>query len=144
MTTIMVFGTFDMVHPGHEDLFRQARGLALRPGSGQAPDPYLVVSIARDDVVERIKGQRPRNAEELRRSTVATHALVDEAVLGDSEGYIEHIQKIAPDIIALGYDQTGEFVDTLEHDLVFAGLMTKIIRLEAFEPERYKTSKLVQ
>ena len=38
MTRIMVFGTFDMIHAGHEDLFRQARALAK--------EPYLIVSVA--------------------------------------------------------------------------------------------------
>src|SRR4051812_42180342 len=99
MTKIMVFGTFDIVHPGHEDLFRQARALA--------PNPYLIVSLARDAIVERIKGKNPRNAEQVRRVAVAANPLVDEAILGDSEGYMEHIKQVAPDIIALGYDQQG-------------------------------------
>lgn len=132
---IMVFGTFDILHPGHEDLFRQARALA--------PNPYLIVSIARDKVVQRIKGQLPRNSEEARRAIVAAHPLVDEAMLGDGRGYIEHIKKISPDIVALGYDQSGEFVDNLERDLLEAVLHAKVVRLNAFEPEKYKTSKLI-
>lgn len=134
MTKIMVFGTFDMIHAGHEDFFRQARSLA--------PDSYLVVSVARDKIVQRIKGQAPRNVENVRCASVAAHPLVDEAVLGDEAEYTEHIKKISPDIIALGYDQAGEFVDTLEKDLAAAQLSTRVVRLEAFEPETYKTSKL--
>lgn len=134
MARIMVFGTFDMVHEGHEDFFRQARALA--------PAPRLIVSVARDKVVERIKGIKPRNEEEARRAAVAEHELVDEAVLGDEEGYIRHIRANTPDVIALGYDQGGEFVENLERDLKGAGLSTKIMRLKAFKPELYKTSKL--
>ena len=134
-TRIMVFGTFDMIHPGHEDLFRQARSLAL--------DPFLIVSIARDAVAERIKGFFPRNGEDVRREMLAHHSLVDEAIVGDTEGYMEHIKMVRPDIIALGYDQRGEYVDTLESDLAAAGLQTKIVRLEAHRPEEYKTSKLI-
>jgi FAD synthetase len=134
MTRIMVFGTFDMVHPGHEDLFRQARALA--------PDPHLIVSVARDSVASRIKGAPPRNHEEARRQALAAHPLVDEAVLGDERGYVEHILVAKPDIIALGYDQTGEFVANLAHDLNAAGLWPSIVRLEPFHPETYKTSKL--
>lgn len=133
-TRIMVFGTFDMIHPGHEDLFRQARALADKP--------YLIVSIARDAVVEKIKGVRPRHGEAARRSSAAAHPLVDEAVLGDAEGYIGHIAKAAPDIIALGYDQQGEYVDDLEHDLGAVGLAVRIVRLEPYQPDIYKTSKL--
>ena len=132
---VMVFGTFDIVHEGHADLFRQARALA--------DTPYLIVSVARDKVAERIKGIKPRNSEETRRVAVARHALVDKAVLGDSAGYIGHIRANKPDIIALGYDQEGKFVENLEKDLRKAGLKTRIVRLGAFKPEVYKTSKLI-
>lgn len=134
-TRIMVFGTFDMIHEGHADLFRQARALA--------PNPRLIVSVARDTVAARIKGMRPRNSEGARRASVAEHELVDEAVLGDEEGYMEHIRARAPDIIALGYDQGGEFVLNLEEDLQSAGMKTRVVRLGAFKPEVYKTSKLI-
>ena len=130
----MVFGTFDMIHKGHEDLFRQARALAL--------EPYLIVSVARDASAERVKGMRPRIGEEERRQALATHPLVDEAVLGDAEGYMPHIIATRPDVIALGYDQEGEYVERLADDLRRAGLATKVVRLHAFEPETHKTSKL--
>ncbi|MDO8552532.1 MAG: riboflavin kinase [bacterium] len=132
---IMVFGTFDMIHEGHADLFRQARALS--------PNPYLIVSVARDKVAERIKGMKPRNSEEARRAAVAEHGLVDEAVLGAEDGYMQHIRASNPDIIALGYDQGGEFVESLEKDLKKVGMKTRIVRLGAFKPEVYKTSKLI-
>lgn len=134
MTRIVVFGTFDMVHAGHEDLFRQARA--------QAPEPYLIVSIATDKNVERIKGKKPRHSQDERREAVAADPLVDEAVIGDEDGYISHIAELRPDIIALGYDQEGEYVDSLENDLTKAGIGAKVTRLRAFEPDRFKTSKL--
>jgi cytidyltransferase-like protein len=134
MARIMIFGTFDMIHKGHEDLFRQARELAA--------DPYLIVSLARDSVAERIKGFRPNNDEEARRAYLAAHPLVDEVVIGDEEGYMAHIKAARPDIIALGYDQEGEFVRDLAEDLRREGLDVKIVRLQAYEPETYKTSKL--
>jgi cytidyltransferase-like protein len=136
MTRIMVFGTFDMIHKGHEDFFRQARSLA--------EEPFLIVSVARDVSVERIKGAHPRNGEDDRLIAVELHELVNEAMLGDKEGYMEHIKKVAPDIIALGYDQSGEYVDKLEEELRAAGLSTKVVRLQAYQPETFKTSKLYQ
>ena len=133
-TRVMVFGTFDIVHPGHESLFKQARSLAEHP--------YLIVSVGRDEVVERIKGFPPRNNEEIRRAVLALHPLVDEAIVGDRNGYLEHIKTAEPDIIALGYDQKGYYVDTLERDLATAGLKASVVRLSAHKPEQYKTSKL--
>lgn len=135
MTRIMVFGTFDMVHPGHEDLFRQARSLAA--------EPRLIVSVARDANVARVKGKPPRHSEAERLAAVRESMLVDEAVLGDEDGYITHIAKAAPDIIALGYDQRGEYVEHLERDLMAAGISSRIVRLAGHEPHRYKTSKLL-
>ncbi|TSC63184.1 MAG: FAD synthetase [Parcubacteria group bacterium Athens0416_74] len=132
----MVFGTFDMLHEGHLDLFRQARSLAS--------EPTLIVSIARDGAVARIKGNHPRRSENERLALVSASELVDEAVLGDTEGYIAHILEAKPDIIALGYDQEGEYVQTLEDDLRRAGLNTKVTRLTAYKPEMYKTSFLAQ
>ena len=134
MTRIMVFGTFDMIHAGHENLFQQAHKLA--------DDPYLIVSIATDENVARIKGKRPHHTQEERRELAASNQLVDEAVIGDSVGYLDHVVAAKPDIIALGYDQTGEYVEHLEEDLARSGLSTKVMRLQAFEPERLKTSKL--
>ena len=135
MTRVMVFGTFDMIHPGHEDLFRQARALAL--------DPHLIVSVARDASVSRIKGAPARHGESERVEALRAHELVDEVVLGDAEGYMPHIRAAAPDIIALGYDQGGEYVDNLTRDLAHAGLAVRVVRLQAFKPEAYKTSKLL-
>ena len=134
MTRIMVFGTFDMLHAGHEDFFKQARALAR--------DPYLLVSVARDSAALRLKGVKPYHTENERLALVSAHQLVDEALLGDEVGYIEHIQRCRPDNIALGYDQMGEYVENLARDLKRAGLNTSIIRLHAFKPEEYKTSKL--
>lgn len=130
----MVFGTFDMLHEGHLDLFRQARALV--------PDPQLTVSIARDASAERIKGGAPKHNELQRQKLVEACELVDEVVLGDRNGYMDHIVLARPDIIALGYDQSGEYVKELQAELDTAGLATHIVRLKPYKPEIYKTSKL--
>ena len=134
MIRIMIFGTFDMIHKGHEDFFRQARALAR--------EPYLIVSVARDDVVTRIKSATPHNSESARLQSLKAHPLVDRALLGDEKGYMEHIIREKPDVIALGYDQRGEFVEQLEQDLIRVGLKTKVVRLRSHKPEIYKTSKV--
>lgn len=135
VTRIMVFGTFDMVHAGHAHFFKQARALALKP--------YLIVSIARDKNVTRIKGERPRKGEADRMRLVKRNKLVDEVVLGQEDGYIEHILETNPDIIALGYDQKGEYVSRLERDLHNArAAHIRVVRLQPHQPEVYKTSKL--
>lgn len=136
MSRVMVFGTFDMLHDGHLDLFRQARELSEAP--------FLIVSVARDSAVRRIKGAAPRRSEIERLDLVRTCDLVDDAMLGDETGYMDHIRAAQPDIIALGYDQEGEYVASLERDLAEAGLTTAVVRLHSYEPHVYKTSKLAQ
>ena len=133
-TRIMVFGTFDMLHEGHVDFFRQARSLA--------ESSYLIVSVARGSAAGRVKGAVPQHSEHERLALVSSHSLVDLVVLGDEEGYIEHIRANRPDIIALGYDQEGEYVEGLGRDLKKAGLLIRIVRLEPFQPELYKTSRI--
>lgn len=134
MKNVMIFGTFDMLHEGHEDFFRQARALVS--------EPRLIVSIARDTSAARAKGSRPRNSEDKRSAFVAAHPLADKVVLGDESGYIEHIIAHQPDVIALGYDQYGEYVEHLEEDLLRANLKTRVVRLKPFHAETFKTSKL--
>jgi cytidyltransferase-like protein len=133
MTRIMIFGTFDMVHEGHVDMFKQARALGKRP--------HLIVSVARDAIVERIKGARPRKNEEQRAALLRRNIYVDEVVLGQVDGYIEHVLAAKPDIIALGYDQEGEYVEHLQRDLGEARERIKIVRLKSHEPHIFKTSK---
>lgn len=117
-------------------MFRQARSLSQ--------EPHLIVSIARDVNVARIKGAHPRKSEVERAAVVHECPLADEVVLSDEHGYIAHIRQVAPDIIALGYDQRGEYVEKLEADLREAGVSASITRLESYMPEVYKTSKLAQ
>lgn len=134
MTRILVFGTFDMLHPGHEHLFREARALG--------EEPFLIVSVARDANALRIKGRMPEKDENLRVAHVTAHPLVDEAVLGGVDDHIAHISELAPDIIALGYDQEGVYVERLQEKLLAAGVAARIARISSLEPGTYKTSLL--
>ncbi|MCF7834305.1 MAG: adenylyltransferase/cytidyltransferase family protein [Candidatus Pacebacteria bacterium] len=128
-TRIMAFGTFDGLHKGHLDLFKQSRALAL--------NPYLIVSIARDSNVERIKGEKPLFNEDTRMKIVKKSSLVDKVVLGAKKDYLSHIVKEKPAIIALGYDQKY-YVANLKNNLLVLGLKVKIYRLKSFKAYIYK------
>lgn len=132
-TRIMVFGTFDGLHKGHLNFFAQARRLAKRP--------YLIVSIARDKNVFKIKGYRPIVKDVERRDLVRKCKLVDRAVLAGKTNYLPHILKEMPDIIALGYDQRA-YVKNLKKDLKNKGLIVKIIRLKPYKEKIYKNRLL--
>lgn len=130
-TKIMVFGTFDLLHKGHLSFFKQARSLAK--------NPFLIVSVARDTNVKKIKGYEPVQSEQQRLKTVKKSGLVNKTVLGGGKDYLPHIRKESPEIIALGYDQTA-YVDNLKHDLTKGVLQIKIRRLKAYKPATYKTT----
>lgn len=141
----MVFGVFDLLHPGHLNFLVQASELGDK----------LVVSIARDINVFKTKGQRPVDDEKHRMKNVSLLPVVDKVVLGGLKDPWPHIQKEKPDIIALGYDQGNYLAPSaegrgarqergLEEELAKHGLKkTKVVRLKPHWPEVYK-SKIIR
>ena len=129
----MVFGTFDGLHPGHLNFFRQAKKLKK--------NSILIVSIARDRNVKKIKKALPRLPEAKRLALVKKNPLVDAAVLGSIQNHIPHIVRARPDIIALGYDQR-HYVKNLKKDLQKKGLLVKIVRLKPYRKSIFKNHLL--
>lgn len=131
--TVMIFGTFDVVHQGHCALFRQAREYGN----------HVIAVVARDATVRAIKGRDPLLNEQQRLENVAREDGIDTAVLGNNnDNKYRVIADHTPDIICLGYDQKN-FVDDLRKNLDLLGLhTTQIIRLEPYKPEIYKSSLL--
>ncbi|MEK7588507.1 MAG: adenylyltransferase/cytidyltransferase family protein [Patescibacteria group bacterium] len=132
-TKLMVFGTFDGLHKGHLDLFKQAKALS--------ENPYLVVSIARDKNVLKIKGKRPFLNEKKRLGLVKNCILVDRVVLAGIREHLPHILKEKPEIIVLGYDQTF-YVKNLKNDLKKRGLFVRIVRMKPYKEHIYKNHLL--
>ncbi len=129
--TVLCFGTFDGLHAGHVDYFRQARTFGDR----------LVVVVALDETVKLVKDQTSVYVQQTRLQTVADHLLVDEARLGSADDRYRVIEDVRPDIIVLGYDQVT-FTEGLGEALRARGLACKIVRAAAYQPEIYKSSKL--
>ncbi|MFZ2803888.1 MAG: adenylyltransferase/cytidyltransferase family protein [Patescibacteria group bacterium] len=127
----MCFGTFDGLHAGHEDYFRQAKELA----------DELVVIVARDTTVVDVKGDLPSMNEDARLHAVQEHPLVDEARLGYTDDKYKVLEEIQPDVICLGYDQEA-FTENLDTELARRGLSATIHRCHSFYPESYKSSLL--
>ncbi|MBU2613575.1 adenylyltransferase/cytidyltransferase family protein [Patescibacteria group bacterium] len=129
--TVMCFGTFDGLHPGHEDYFRQAHEQGDK----------VVVIVARDSTVVDVKGDLPSTNETDRLQVIQEHPLVDEAMLGNLDDKFRIIEEIQPDIICLGYDQES-FTDMLDVELTRRGLAISIIRCHPYFPDTYKSSLL--
>ena len=130
---IMVFGTFDILHKGHLHFFKQARKFGLKS--------FLVVSVARDINVKKIKGTMPEFSERTRLGRVSECKLVNQATLGGKKDFLSHILKIRPNIIALGYDQVA-YTQNLKNILKSKGLEVIVKRLKSYKPNKYKSSIL--
>ena len=90
-------GCFDLIHPGHTEILRRARGLGH----------YLLVGLNSDHSVRALKGQdRPIQGENARATVVAALASVDYVVLFDEETPLELIQELLPDVLVKGGDYT--------------------------------------
>jgi cytidyltransferase-like protein len=131
---IILFGTFDHLHAGHEDLFNQARGIATR-----FENPFLITIVARDKTVKQIKGIDPDNSEKERVENLIKTGWADMVVLGDKKDKYAAIKKYRPRIIVLGYDQFA-FTLQLEKLIIDQNLDAKIVRLRPYRPEIYKSS----
>ncbi len=131
MATVLAFGTFDILHPGHLSYLKQAKKLGKR----------LVVIIATDSNVEKIKGKGPVNDQEHRKELVEALKIVDEAMVGFEDDMMKSVEKVKPDFVALGYDQYGS-EGSLKKKFAERGIKAKIVRMKPYKPELYKSSKI--
>ncbi|MFH1571132.1 MAG: adenylyltransferase/cytidyltransferase family protein [Gemmatimonadota bacterium] len=122
---VLCCGTFDQLHPGHDAFLRQASGLGSE----------LVVVVARDENVARIKGRPPLQDEETRRAAIGALGYVTEARLGNrGADLLRVVAEVAPQVIALGYDQR------VPAGLAAAFPDCQIVVLDPYQPDRFKSS----
>ncbi len=132
---VLVFGVFDFLHPGHISFLRQAR----KRGD------ELIIVVARDLVVKKLKKKTPRQSESRRIAALRRLPFVTHAVLGDSaQGTYAVLRRWKPDVVCVGYDQDGLRKDLLARmrDNVIARVV--IIRLRPFAPHKFRSSLLRQ
>ena len=127
----MVFGTFDLLHPGHLYLLYHAR----------LQGAALVAVVARDATAKRLKGRRPAWNQAKRLRTVKATGLVSRAVLGDTaHGSYAIIAKERPDLICLGYDQKALGADLRKKMKAGKVLSIPLKVLASYHPEVFHTS----
>lgn len=126
MKKVIAFGSFDPLHKGHIDFFRQAKELG----------DYLTVVVAPDENIRKLKGRDPYQDEKTRLMAVSQIRIIDKAILGDKKQYGQTLENEKPDIIAVGYDQA--MPQELKNELK----KYTIISLKPYKPEVYKSSKL--
>ena len=138
MKTVLAFGCFDILHYGHLQYLRKAKELGDR----------LVVVVARDSTIRKMKGREPVFDEKARLEMVKALKVVDEARLGNKDAEKDRyavILEVKPQVIALGYDQ-AESEARLREWLDANGLSTvEVKRIKYVEnAEVYKSSKAIE
>jgi FAD synthetase len=99
MTKVLAAGVFDLLHYGHIRYLEEAKKLG-------GPDAELVVIVARDETVRRLKGSGPVIPEDQRRAVIEALKVVDEALLGFEDLDMDRvIEQVKPGIVAVGHDQ---------------------------------------
>lgn len=136
-TTVLASGVFDLLHYGHIRFLQEAK----KQGG---PDSRLMVIIARDETVRRLKGKAPIVPEDQRRALVEALEVVDEALLGYEEmdlGAV--IEKIKPDVVAVGHDQDD--IERQTRRIVGEkGLKLRVVRIGRFGIEDLNSSSKIK
>lgn len=93
---VLVFGTFDGLHSGHEFFLRSAKEQGTR----------LTVAVARDEHVMILKNKVHQYSLEKRMSALRHFSFVDDVVACDAElGSYHLLEQVRPDLIVMGHDQ---------------------------------------
>jgi D-beta-D-heptose 7-phosphate kinase/D-beta-D-heptose 1-phosphate adenosyltransferase len=96
MKTIWCNGTFDVLHPGHIELFKVAKSLGDK----------LVVAIDSDEKIKKDKGaDRPINSLESRKAILEAIKYIDIVIVFNTAKELARLIALyTPDIIVLGDD----------------------------------------
>ncbi len=126
MSTVLAAGVFDYFHPGHRYFLEQAKSYGDR----------LVVIIARDENVQRIKNITPSHSEQERKNMIIDSHIADSVLLG-KKGFnlLRIVHELQPDILALGYDQNVPNFFKKEFPNI------EIKKISAMNPEKWKSSR---
>ena len=100
MVKVITYGTYDMLHYGHERLLRRAKALG----------DYLIVGVTADDfdlTRGKINVKQPLSE---RIEAVRALGIADEIIVEEYEGQkIEDIKRLGVDIFTVGSDWEGQF-----------------------------------
>lgn len=134
---VLASGVFDLLHLGHVKFLEEAKKAGGR-------NAELIVIIARDSTVQQTKGRKPVMPENQRLALVESLKVVDDAVLGFEDFDIaDVIEKIKPDVIALGYDQADMEKQVCEY-ISKRGLKVKVVRVGKFGEDALDSSSKIR
>ncbi|MCW3985905.1 MAG: FAD synthase [Candidatus Bathyarchaeota archaeon] len=134
---VLTAGVFDLLHLGHVKFLEEAKKMGGK-------NVELIVIVARDKTVKNRKGEKPVMSENQRRALVESLEVVDEAILGYEKFSIDKVvEKIKPDIIALGHDQKG-IGEIVRKAIVNKGLEIKVVKIGKFSEDELNSSSEIK
>jgi len=134
---VLATGAFDLLHYGHLNFLQEARKMGGR-------DARLIVIVARDSTVEARKGKKPIVPEDQRRALIEALKPVDDAILGfEDMNYEAVIDKLNPDIIAVGYDQS-DIKSSVEELIQRKGLKIRVFQTRKFAVDDIDSSSKIK
>jgi FAD synthetase len=136
---VLASGVFDLLHLGHVRFLEEAK-------KAGGPQAKLIVIVARDKTVENKKGRKPIVPENQRCALVGSLKVVDQAILGYKNVDMGQVlEKIKPDIVALGYDSHSSGLEQSVLETVKKkGLKTKIVRVGKFSSDELDSSSKIK
>lgn len=124
LRVVLAGGVFDIIHPGHIHTLKAAKALG----------DVLVVVVATDATAKKMKKREPLHSQEQRREMVNALSMVDMCVIGQQDDIFKTVEKVLPEIIALGYDQIHQ-EKAITDGCRKINLNVKVARLQSPVPE---------
>ena len=98
LRVVLAGGVFDIIHPGHIHTLNAAKALG----------DVLVVVVATDNTAVKMKKRNPIHSQEQRQELVNSLSMVDLCLIGQEDDIFKTVDRVRPEIIALGYDQVHQ------------------------------------
>ena len=124
LKVVLAGGVFDIIHPGHIYTLNAAKALG----------DTLVVVVATDKTAEKMKKRTPLHDQEQRKNLVNSLTMVDLCITGEEGDIFKTVEKVKPEIIALGYDQVHQ-EKFITDGCRKINLNVKVARLQSPNPE---------
>ena len=98
LKVVLAGGVFDIIHPGHIHTLNSAKELG----------DVLVVVVATDNTAVKMKKRQPLHSQDQRKELVESLTMVDLCLIGQEDDIFKTVNRVRPQIIALGYDQVHQ------------------------------------
>lgn len=124
LRVVLAGGVFDIIHPGHIHTLNAAKALG----------DILVVVVATDSTSVKMKKRRPLHSQDQRQELVNSLSMVNLCLIGQEDDMFKTVNRVRPQIIALGYDQIHQ-EKFITEGCKRINLEAKVARLQSPIPE---------